>query len=178
MVTVLLFCTVPLIGWWAGQSVDRALQRVVRVQRAERSLVPATLAEPGGSSATAAPGAAGSATAVARDADPREGRFLRWTAPDHTTHSGKVAAGVEVWRGDRILLWTDRRGELVPPPLDDAAAATHGALAGMAASTAAGGVLLISRQVLMWRLMRRRMESWERAWARFGQDWGRAGAGG
>jgi hypothetical protein len=179
VVTVLLFCTVPLIGWWAGQSVDRALQRVARVQRAERSLVSATLVPPGGGpAASEAPGAAGAAAADGTIADPHDEQTLRWTAPDRSTHSGKVPVGLEVWRGDRILLWTDHRGVLVPPPLDDATVATHAALAGMATGSSAGGALLLSRQVLVWRLMRRRMDSWERAWARFDQDWGRAGAGG
>jgi hypothetical protein len=180
VVTVVLFCAVPVIGWWAGQSVDRALQRVARVQRSERSLVPATVVpQGGGPAAKAAPGAAGSAVAGEdRDADAREGEVLRWTAPDRSTHSGKVPVGLEMWRGNRILLWTDHKGALVPPPLDGTTAATHATLAGMAAGSAAGGALLMSRQVLMWRLMRRRMDSWERAWARFDQDWGRAGAGG
>jgi hypothetical protein len=51
-------------------------------------------------------------------------------------------------------------------------------LAGTAVASAAAGLLVISRQLLMWRLMARRMDSWEREWARVGQDWGRAGAGG
>lgn len=66
----------------------------------------------------------------------------------------------------------------MPPPLDSATAATHAVLAGVAAGSAAVGLLVISRQLLMWRLMLRRLDSWEREWARVGQDWGRAGAGG
>ncbi|NUS14301.1 MAG: hypothetical protein HOY69_23340, partial [Streptomyces sp.] len=165
LATVLLLCTLPLVGWWAGQSVDRALTRVARDQRAERSLVPARVAhEP------APPGATG--TAGDGITDGRGGVALRWTAPDRSRHTGNVPLGLQVWRGDRLLLWTDRKGELVPPPLDGTTAATHAALAGVAAAAAAGGVVLLSRQVLVWRLMRRRMDSWERAWARFGQDWG------
>ncbi|UWE09756.1 hypothetical protein NYE86_14240 [Actinacidiphila bryophytorum] len=86
--------------------------------------------------------------------------------------------GLEVWHGDQLLLWTDKSGVLVPPPLDRATASTHAVLAGVATGSAAAGVVLMSRQLLVWRLMRRRMDSWEREWARVGQDWGRAGAGG
>lgn len=180
--TALMLCTVPLIGWWAGQSVDRALQRVARTQRAERTLVPAAVVEsPAKSGAAEAPGASKAAAAMAAagaDTDPRHGDVLRWIAPDRSTHTATVPVGLEVWHGDRLLLWTDKAGGLVPPPLDRATASTHAVLAGVATGSAAAGVMLMSRQVLVWRLMRRRMDSWEREWARVGQDWGRAGTGG
>ncbi|WUH95049.1 hypothetical protein OG900_36120 [Streptomyces sp. NBC_00433] len=182
VVTVLLLCAVPLLGWWAGQSVDRTLQRVARTQRAERTLVPAMVVEsPAAPGATAAPGAEKAAAAVAAagtDNDPRHGDMLRWVAPDRSVRTAKVPVGLEVWRDDQLLLWTDRTGVLVPPPLDDATASTHAVLAGLATGSAAAGTLVMVRQLLVWRLMRRRMDSWERDWARVGQDWGRAGAGG
>jgi hypothetical protein len=181
VLTVLVLCLVPLAGWWAGQSVDRALQRVARTQRAERTLVPAIVLEsPAASVATEAPGAsrASAVAAAAADSDPRHGDVLHWIAPDHSAHTGTVPVGLEVWHGDRLLLWTDRAGVLVPPPLDDTTAGTHAVLAGVAAGAAAAGAVLMSRQLLVWRLMRRRMDSWEREWARVGQDWGRAGTGG
>lgn len=182
LVTLAVFCATPLIGWWSGQSVDRTLQRVARTQRAERTLVPATVVQsPAGSGATAAPGAVKSAAAAAAsgaDADPRHADLLHWTAPDRSAYTAKVPMALEVWHGDRLLLWTDRSGVLVPPPLDGTTAAAHAVLAGVATGSAAAGVALVSRQVLVWRLMRRRLDSWEREWARVGQDWGRAGAGG
>ncbi|WP_327292517.1 Rv1733c family protein [Streptomyces sp. NBC_01198] len=182
VVTALLLCTVPLIGWWAGQSVDRTLQRVVRTQRVERSLVPAAVVQsPAAAGAGVAPGSSKAAAAVAAagaDSDPRHGDELHWIAPDNSPHTAKVPVGLEVWHGDQLLLWTDRAGTLVPPPMDDATASTHAILAGVATGSAVGGLLLMSRQLLVWRLMRRRMDSWEREWARVGQDWGRAGAGG
>ncbi|MFI0896138.1 hypothetical protein [Streptomyces sp. NPDC020983] len=176
LVTVVLFCTVPLAGWWAGQSVDRALTRVARVQRAERSLVAAASVP-----ASAAPGATtapGAERTAGRVVDPVGEEVLRWTAPDGTAHTAKVPLGLEVWRGRRLLLWTDHRGALVAPPLDRATVRAHAALAGMTAAGVAAGTLLLTRQLLLWRLTRRRMDSWDRAWARFDQDWGRAGAGG
>ncbi|CAG7619357.1 Rv1733c family protein [Actinacidiphila bryophytorum] len=182
VVTALVLCTVPLIGLWAGQSVDRALQRVARTQRTERTLVPATVVEsPASAGAAEAPGASKAAAALAAagtDADPRRSDTLHWIAPDRSAHTAKVPMGLEVWHGDQLLLWTDKSGVLVPPPLDRATASTHAVLAGVATGSAAAGVVLMSRQLLVWRLMRRRMDSWEREWARVGQDWGRAGAGG
>ncbi|MFI0720526.1 hypothetical protein [Streptomyces sp. NPDC021224] len=176
LVTVLLLCAVPLAGWWAGQSVDRALTRVARVQRTERSLV--TAAEVPASAARGATTAPGAGRAAGREVDPAGEEVLRWTAPDGTARSGKVPLGLEVRHGGRLLLWTDRQGRLVAPPLDRATATAHAALAGVAAAGVAAGTVLLARQLLLWRLTRRRMLSWDRAWARFGQDWGRAGAGG
>jgi hypothetical protein len=170
VLTAVLFCLAPVVGWWAGQSVDRTLQGVVRAQRAARTLVTATVV-PAGAPSTAA------SKAAAVD-DGRRGDILRWTGPDGSAHSKKVSADLEVWRSSGVRLWTDRHGELVPAPLDGATAATHAVLAGIAVGAATGGMVLIFRSVLVWRLTIRRMAFWEREWARAGQDWGHAGAGG
>jgi hypothetical protein len=183
LLTALLFCLVPVFGWWSGQSVDRVLQRVVRVQRSERFLVTATAGPSGRAADGPAPASSAAASAsqgvtAQQEQSVAHGDLLRWTAPDHSVHTTTVSADLEVWQRGGILLWTDRAGHLVPPPLDSATATTHSVLAGAAAAGSAGGLLLITRQVLMWRLMRRRLMSWEREWARVGQDWGRAGADG
>ncbi|WP_079138866.1 Rv1733c family protein [Actinacidiphila rubida] len=175
LVTALLLCTVPFLGWWSGRSVDRALQHVVRVEHRERTLVAAAVA-PARTAKDAAKSLPGSAGSAAEDA--QRGDLLVWTGPDHRKHSATVSSDLEVWRDGTLRLWTDRQGRIAPPPLDSATAVTHSVLAGIAAASAAGGMLLIVRQVLLWRLMLRRMDSWERAWDRAGQDWGRAGAGG
>ncbi|MFC4031503.1 hypothetical protein ACFO3J_08425 [Streptomyces polygonati] len=208
VLTALLFCLVPLFGWWSGQSVDRTLQRVVRTQRSARFLVTATVVSSAKTPGVASGRAPGTVTGTATGRTPGDasqhgtglssataslsggaaessgrmantlGDVLHWTAPDHSAHTATVSVDLEVWHQGKILLWTDRAGRLVPPPLDSATATTHSVLAGTAAATSAGGLLLITRQVLMWRLMRRRLASWEREWARVGQDWGRMGAGG
>ncbi|MFF6961390.1 hypothetical protein [Streptomyces sp. NPDC008317] len=170
--TVVLLCATPALGWWAGSSVDRALQRVVRTENAQRRLVPATVLDPPDTTTPAVADKVGTA-------DPRRGDLLRWKSPDgESVYSATVPGDIEVWRKGGIWLWTDRSGELVAPPLDSATAATHSVLAGTAAATSAAGFLMIVRQLVMWRLMSRRLTSWERDWARVGQDWGRAGAGG
>jgi hypothetical protein len=177
LATVLLLCLLPFLGWWAGRSVDRALQQVVREQHRERTLVTATVA-PAGSAGKVEPAATADGPAITAEQDARHGDVLVWTGPDHRRHTAMVPADLEVWRKDTVRLWTDRHGAIVPAPLDSATAVTHAVLAGVASAAAAGGVVLMTRQILLWRLMLRRMESWEREWARVGQDWGRAGAGG
>ncbi|WP_433894026.1 Rv1733c family protein [Streptomyces sp. CA-111067] len=173
LLTAVLVCLTPLLGWWAGQSVDRTLHHVMRAERAERFLVPATVLPTSRGSRTT-----DTSNAASKAVDPRHGDLLRWTGRDHVTRTETVPVELEVWQVGTVRVWTGKDGELVAPPLDAGTAATHSVLAGMAAGTAAAGLLLMSRQILLWRLMRRRLESWEREWARVGQDWGRAGADG
>ncbi|BBB01717.1 hypothetical protein RVR_9257 [Actinacidiphila reveromycinica] len=158
---VALLCASPLLGWWADRSVGRVLRHEVATEHAERTLVTATLArsKPSGS-----------------ETHPTE--QLRWTGPDGASHTATVSSDLEVLQQGRIRIWTDRKGAPAAPPLDSATASTHAVLAGVAAGSAAAGLLVMGRQLLMWRLMLRRLESWAREWARVGQDWGRAGAGG
>lgn len=173
VVTAVLFCLVPLAGWWSGQAVDRTLHRVSRAERSQRTLVTATVVP-----AAAVPGAKAEAAGTHGAHGSGGDTVLRWTAPDRTVHTAPVSADSRISRGDAIGLWTDRHGAVVPPPLDPAAATLHGVLAGAATGIVAAGLLLISRQIVLWRLMVRRLASWEREWARVGQDWGRAGTGG
>ncbi|MFI1203723.1 hypothetical protein ACH4VR_30545 [Streptomyces sp. NPDC020883] len=59
-------------------------------------------------------------------------------------------------------------------------ARTHAALAGVAgvaAATAVGWLVEGGRRLAVRRLMARRFRRWGAAWARAGQDWGRADAG-
>jgi len=174
LLSVVLLCLVPLAGWWAGQSVNSGLQRVAREERAERRLVTATVEPAKTTKTTDEPAAAESV----RNSDPRGDDVLRWTAPGGRVHSTVVPSDLQIWDQDKVMVWIDGKGRLAPPPLDPATASTHAVLAGVAAASGAAGLVLISRQVLMWRLMRRRIASWEREWARVGQDWGRTGAGG
>ncbi|MFC5034378.1 hypothetical protein C8250_009740 [Streptomyces sp. So13.3] len=169
---VLVLCAVPAAGWFTGQAANRALQRTVRHQLAERALVPAALV-------TAAPRSAAGTDAEAGQArQTRRPAVLTWAAPDGSARSGTVRVENQEQVDGRLHIWTDRGGRPVDPPLDRATARAHAALAGLGGAALAGALLLGIRQLLLWRLMRRRLLEWEREWTRAGQDWGRAGAGG
>jgi hypothetical protein len=79
--------------------------------------------------------------------------------------------------GDTFTLWTDRAGRIVNRPLDAATVQVHAALAGFGAALASAGLIECVRRLVVWRLMRRRFERLDRAWAKAGPDWGRMGAG-
>ncbi|MDJ0342875.1 hypothetical protein QMK19_24030 [Streptomyces sp. H10-C2] len=169
---ILLLCAVAAAGWLTGQATNRGLQRTVRHQLAERGLVPAAVL------GTAPRSAAGADADSGRGRDRRHGAVLSWTAPDGSARSGTVRVEAQQRVGGRLHIWTDRSGQPVDPPLDHATAAAHAALAGFGSAAVAGVGVVAARQLLLRRLMRRRLLEWEREWARVGQDWGRAGAGG
>lgn len=158
----------PAAGWGTGVLVDGALQRTVRVQHSQRALVPALVLRAGPREIAEMDPDSGQVREERRTAT------ARWTAPDGTTITGTVHIPVADGKGDTVRIWTGRHGEVVPAPLDFMTARTHALLAGTGAFLAAGVLLLVGRQVLMWQLMRRRLVEWEREWAAAGQDWGRA----
>ncbi|MCZ4122937.1 Rv1733c family protein [Streptomyces sp. H39-S7] len=168
---VLMICAVPVAGWFTGQAANRALQRTARHQLAERALVPAVPVT------TASRSSAGTAEA-GRAGGRRRPSVLTWQAPDGSARSGTVRVENQERVDGRLYIWSDRGGRPVDPPLDRATARAHAGLAGIGGAVLTGASLLAVRQLLLWRLMCRRLLEWEREWSRVGQDWGRAGAGG
>ncbi|MEV7616222.1 hypothetical protein [Streptomyces sp. NPDC089799] len=115
--------------------------------------------------------------------EPRQGpqrtRILAaWTAPDGSAHQGAVPAAEEPPRpGDRFRMWTDGGGRPVARPLDPSTAALHAGLVGLAAALAVAALVETVRRMVLRRLVHRRYQRLDRAWAVVGPDWGRAGAG-
>ncbi|MEV0634622.1 hypothetical protein AB0I77_06530 [Streptomyces sp. NPDC050619] len=162
----------PVIGALVGGTAEDALMRSVREQRESRHLVTATVVRKLDRSPL--------------DADPEtaSGRELRsrvladWTAPDGTARHGTATAPLQTPHpGDHFTLWTDQRGRMVTRPLDSATATTHAVLAGFGAALLTAGVVEGGRQLLVWRMVRRRYARWDQAWDRAGPDWGRTGTG-
>ncbi|MEU4896932.1 hypothetical protein AB0B12_30570 [Streptomyces sp. NPDC044780] len=166
----LILLVAPVVGWMSGSWAHGALEKVAREQRAERHPLSATvlkvLPQP--------PIDSDPETASAADAHRRV--LARWTGPDGSSHQGALAARPDADPGERFRIWTDDHGRPVGRPLDAATTTTHAVLAGVGA--AAGTVVLVdgARRLVVWRLMRRRYTQWDIAWARAGQDWGRADA--
>lgn len=169
---VMILVAGPVIGAFAGGAAQDALQRSARAQRESRELVTATVVRKLNRSPL--------------DADPEtsSGRDLRsrvladWTAPDGTTHEGKVLAELQSpHRGDRFSIWTDLHGRIAARPLDSATATTHAVLAGTGAALLTAGLIEGGRRFAVWRMVRRRYDRWDQAWDRAGPDWGRTGTG-
>jgi hypothetical protein len=162
----------PAVGWAAGHAVSGALHRTVLAERAERSHVTAVLTR------IRTVRAAGTDPQSARPSDQQADADARWSTPDGVTHTGVVRVTGDRKAGDRIQVWTDSAGQLVPPPMEPSTATTQAVLAGTGVALAAAVGVAALRQAVLWQFMRRRMAHWEREWARGPQSWGRADAGG
>ncbi|MGW5860622.1 Rv1733c family protein [Streptomyces sp. NPDC055239] len=169
---LLIAVAAPLAGFTIGGLTQDALRQSVREQHAMRHEVAGTVVK----KLASPPVDPDPETSSARD---RHSRVLaRWTAPDGTAHSGAVLADLRSPdRGDHFRLWTDKHGQVVGRPLDDATATTHATLAGFGVALAAAGLVEGARRLVVWRIVLRRYDRWDQAWDKAGPDWGRTGTG-
>ncbi|MGW4204703.1 Rv1733c family protein [Streptomyces sp. NPDC004726] len=170
---LLLVTAAPLIGWISGAAADESLERQARAQRQQRQQVTATVLGP----APAAP-----AGAYLPDTSAVTGKhplvIAEWTAADGGKRTGRLASRLREPRvGDSFGVWTDRQGRVVGRPMNATAVRVNTVLAGVAAALASAVLVESVRRLVLWRLVRRRHERLDRAWATVGPDWGRAGAG-
>ncbi|MCK7624798.1 hypothetical protein MUU72_17085 [Streptomyces sp. RS10V-4] len=172
LATALLLALAPAaVGWCTGRAAHGALLEAVRLQHAQRRLVWATAGRP----VSRNPVDPDPETASQRDARLRV--TARWTAPDGSPRSAEVAAPRPVAPGERFRLWTDGGGRPVPRPMDESTAGAHAVLAGLGTAAAVAGAVEGGRRLAVRQLTARRFRRWDAAWARAGQDWGRADAG-
>ncbi|MEU6818817.1 hypothetical protein [Streptomyces sp. NPDC046860] len=169
---LLTVVAMPVIGTVTGSAAQDSLRRSVLEQRQSRHLVTATVLR----TLAQAPPETEADTGVARTSRSRV--VAGWTAPDGTRRQGAVLAEVKSPRaGEHFRLWTDPGGRITTRPLDSATARAHSVLAGVGAAVLAAGLVESARRLVLWRMVRRRYASWERAWDRAGPDWGKAGTG-
>ncbi|GGX58500.1 Rv1733c family protein [Streptomyces fructofermentans] len=169
---LLILVAAPLAGTLVGGRAHDALQRSAREQREDRHPLYATVVR----KADRTPLDPDPETASGRDSHSRV--LALWTAPDGTARRGTVMAALNSpQRGDRFTLWTDGHGRVVGEPLDPAAASAHAALAGFGTAALCAGLIEGSRRLVVWRMVRRRYDGWDRAWSQAGPDWGRTGTG-
>ena len=169
---LLIVVAAPTAGSGVGGLAQESLQESVRQQRASRHQVWATVVR--------------KLDGTRLDADPETttGRGIRarvladWTTTDGTARRGPVTVDLlSPDPGTRFPLWIDRRGRAVAPPLDSATASTHAVIAGFGAALLAIALIEAARRLIVWRMVRHRYLSWDRAWDKAGPDWGRTGAG-
>ncbi|GAA1888824.1 Rv1733c family protein [Streptantibioticus ferralitis] len=173
LVTVgLVVIGAPVAGLAAGKSVGSDLQRTMQRQRAERHRTTARVINIDRHPAPVADSEA------AHGQDGTRVALVRWRTPDGSSRTGVVRIEARHAVGDPLAVWTDRRGRLTERPLDASTATTNAVAAGFGVGGAAAALACGARQLLGWRIMRRRLADWAREWARVSEDWGRAGAGG
>ncbi|MFI6010022.1 hypothetical protein ACIBAG_14565 [Streptomyces sp. NPDC051243] len=160
-VTVLLVVVAPLVGvvvgWWAHDDA----RTTAREHRAGHRHV---RAEAVGAAADAFPPAQGGR-------QPSAEMTVRWTEPGDgpRTATARVPAGTRA--GERVDVWLDDRGRSVPPPPDGTAIWQHTVVLGACATGGAVAVILLGHCAVRHAAMRRRLDEWEREWARTEPAW-------
>ncbi|EMF26731.1 Rv1733c family protein [Streptomyces pseudogriseolus] len=166
-VAVLLCLTVPpagvLTARWAYEDArtaaneQRAARHRVRAEVLER---PSTARPPSGSESERGPAARAT---------------VRWADPDEGTRTALARVPARVRPGEAVDVWLDYRGRQVPPPVDDASVWQYGVGMGTLAAGATAAALLLAHRAVRRAALRRRLDEWERDWARTGPRWTRRG---
>ncbi|MFI6858287.1 hypothetical protein ACIBKZ_00050 [Streptomyces sp. NPDC050421] len=168
---LLLVLAAPALGWYCGSRVDDALQDSVRAQHAGRRLTTAVVVHQAARHFVADP-------EISTGRQAQTPVVARWHAPDGTARSATVTtASRDTAVGARVRIWTDRAGNPALRPLDGPTAHTHAALAGFGATMLSVLIVEGGRRLVVWRMVQRRYERLDRAWAKAGPDWGRTGTG-
>ncbi|MFF3177702.1 hypothetical protein ACFVQ0_34365 [Streptomyces sp. NPDC057900] len=170
---VLLVLAAPASGWLSGSLVDGALQESVRAQQARTHLTTAVVVRRSTASRHFVADPESSTDRAAMTTVP-----ARWHAPDGTARSATVTTySRNTAPGARIRIWTDPRGHPTLRPMDAPTAHTHAVLAGLGTTMLTALLIEAGRRLIVWRMVRRRYERLDRAWAKAGPDWGRTGTG-
>ncbi|MEV4641451.1 hypothetical protein AB0J80_29315 [Actinoplanes sp. NPDC049548] len=153
----------PLAAWWTARTTYRGAERAGEWERRHHVAVVAVLLED-----AVRQGGASDAMPVSSTVRVQG----RWTGPDGVERSGAISATEGLRAGSTMPIWVDDHGTVVPPPgrrsaTLDAVMAALLALGGLA--TCLGGV----RRIVVWRLDRRRLRSWEAEWLIVGPRWTR-----
>ena len=88
----------------------------------------------------------------------------RWRAPDGQTVTREIPVDAGMMAGGRLLVWTDRTGDVTPAPMSDSQVATQTRLAQGAGAAATAALLALTWMGAAWTLNRRRMAAWEAEW--------------
>ncbi|MFF3316095.1 hypothetical protein ACFYV5_11340 [Streptomyces sp. NPDC003035] len=170
---VLLVLAAPTAGWISGARTDASLQRAVEAQHRSRQPTTARVVR---LADTPAPGLTSPESPGEQPL--RRSVVARWTAPDGTARTGTVSTRRErADPGDTFRIWTDRGGRPVPAPMRPETAHAHALVVGLLTAALAGVFVEAVRRLVVRRLVHRRYEHLDRAWAKAGPDWGRTGAG-
>jgi|SRR4051794_26633429 hypothetical protein len=160
VMTILLIA--PLAGWWAGRESYRQDLRTSQWERQHRFSVTAVLLRDATATAVDVGDATVAPAAVRTPA--------RWTDRRGLSHSGVVFAGIGAKAGDTVPVWVDEAGSVAGAP----AGRNPGVDVTVTAMVTAFGVtavLAALRRLVVWRLDRRRLQSWQAEWAVVGPRW-------
>ncbi|MFJ9736857.1 hypothetical protein [Streptomyces sp. NPDC101166] len=160
-VAVLLLVAAPLAGALVGRWAYDEARAGAAEQRAGRHQVRAKVVSRPPETLPTAEGVREEAYRVT----------VRWTDSGGAvrTAPARVPSGTE--RGDTVGVWFDARGRAVPAPPDGAAVWQHTLTSGVCTTGGAAAAVLAGYAVVRRVTQRRRLDEWDREWARTGPEW-------
>ena len=164
LVVMAMVVIAPWAGWRAASTAYRSEVRANEWERQHHRPVVATLSQDAPVRYAAGGEAAPASETVSVPAS--------WTGPDGVAHTGTVPVAGGTRAGSTVTVWVDDRGALVTPPRRRNAgvdAWVAGLLTVLALTAFLGG----ARRIVVWRLDRRRLRSWEAEWLIVGPGWSR-----
>lgn len=91
-------------------------------------------------------------------------RDARWRLPDGGFRVAQVDADPLTKAGDTVVVWLDRAGDPVPPPLDPRTASVEGAMTGFGTWAGFCALLSLLYGALVLGLDRMRIRRWQHEW--------------
>jgi hypothetical protein len=155
-VVLLALAALPVAASFGAETYARQQAQSAR-ELGERARVTATLLADG------PPAKANSRTGVAGTGAPTD---ATWTLPDGTRRVGKVVADQGTLKGHTQVMWVDRHGDPVDPPLSGAGVVIDAAVAGLALWLATLAVLAAGYRLTAFSLDRFRLARWQQEWFR------------
>jgi len=153
-VVIVVLLSAPLAGWWAGREIYRADLRANAWEWRHWTRVPAVLLR-GAAETTSQAGE--------RLPPPKALAPARWTGPDGTVRTGMVLADAAGQPGDSVSIWLDDQGNVAGEPGRRSSILDAIMTAILAAGAVTAGLAGL-RCMVVWRLDRRRLRSWQAEW--------------
>ncbi|MGW1953193.1 Rv1733c family protein [Streptomyces sp. NPDC001920] len=160
-VAVLLFVGAPLVGLATAVWAHDEARHMVREQRADRRSVRAEVVGK----------ASGTLPVAESGRHPAAKVTVRWTEPGEAPRTAAVRVPAGTRTGETVDVWLDSRGRTVGPPPGGAAVWQNTVIIGVCATGGAIAAILAGHGVVRRAAMRRRLDEWERAWARTEPQW-------
>lgn len=165
LVIMTMLLLVPWVGWRTAETTYRNEVRASAPDRQRRFHVAAVLL----ADAVLPRAEAGADGQPAPTTVPAP---VRWTGPDGAVHTGMAPASVGSRERSTVEIWVDENGSVVDPK-DHLNPALDAVVLALAAMVGLGAGLFSAYRIVVWRLNRRRLRSWQAQWLVVEPRWSR-----
>jgi hypothetical protein len=162
VVVMTILVTAPCAGWWAARETYRDDLRTNAWELQHTVQVAAVLLkDPTSTRGELSEGVPPPSTVLTP---------ARWTGPDGVIRIGMVLVDVGKRGGSTVLVWVNDQGVVTGPPAYRSPA-TDAVMVAILVMSGIAAALAGIRRIVIWRLNRRRLRSWQAEWLVVGPGW-------